>query len=336
MDPPPRVLVVGPGAIGTLVAARLQAAGTPVTLACRSPEAARFLSGKGLEATGAEGVRLRAHVPAVSDPAEVRAPAPMLVLATKCADAAPALRHWLAAASPEAPVVAMQNGVLGDELAALVPGRLVECTVSFPATLTAPGCSLQTGPGHLILGAWPGGRGPVAQRVSEAASRLAPAAPVRTSLNMAGTKWSKLLVNSCISTLGVAAGTELGPLMESPRARRAFLRVVEEGYRAGRAAGIRFEPVAGFRPALFASPVPGRQLLLRALGRRQARHRSSSLQSLERGQRTEVDFLNGHIVATARRLGIAAPVNEALVDLVHAIEEGRLHPDITNLDGLPT
>jgi 2-dehydropantoate 2-reductase len=194
--------------------------------------------------------------------------------------------------------------------------------------------SVQTGPGHLILGAWPGG--PATQAVHEAAVLLAPAASVEASANMRGVKWSKLLINSCISTLGVAAGVELSRLLEDRRARRAFLAVVEEGYRAGQAAGVRFEPVAGFRPWMFAKPLPGRHVLLRAIGHRQGRHKSSSLQSLERGQRTEVDQLNGHIVATARRNGLEAPVNAALVDLVHRIEEGTLRPDPANLAALPT
>lgn len=327
------VLVVGPGALGVLVAARLHAAGTPVVLACRTPEAARHLAEAGLEATDERGGRLRAHVPVVADPAEVEGEAHALVLATKCADAAPALRHWLPAVRPGAPVVALQNGVLGDTLASIAGARHVECTVSLPATLLGPGMSVQTGPGHLILGAWPSGAPTPA--VEGAAALLAPAAHATASRNMLGVKWSKLLINSCISTLGVAAGTELSTLLRTRRARAAFLAVAAEGHRAGRAAGVRFEPVAGFRPWMLAQPLPGRHALLRAIGRRQGRHRSSSLQSLERGQRTEVDYLNGHIVATARAHGLDAPVNKALIELVHRIEEGKLEPGLENLDSLP-
>jgi 2-dehydropantoate 2-reductase len=112
---------------------------------------------------------------------------------------------------------------------------------------------------------------------------------------MLGVKWTKLLVNSCISTLGVATGQELGVLLRAPAAQRTFLRVVEEGFAAGRADGVRFEPVSGFRPRMFAARVPGRRLLLSAVARRYRRHRSSSLQSLERGRQTEVDYLNGHV-----------------------------------------
>jgi len=327
------VLVVGPGAIGILVAARLQAAGTPVVLACRSPEAARFLAEKGLEAIDETGSRLRAHVPSVAQASDLAGPVGAIVLATKCADAAGALRHWLPAAHPDAPIVCLQNGVLGDTLAPLAGARHVECTVSFPATLVEPGMSRQTGPGHLVLGPWPNGT--ATESVKRATGLLAPVAPIEVSPNMLGIKWTKLLINSCISTLGVVSGAELGALLHDRKARVAFLAVAGEGYRVGVAAGVRFEAVAGFRPWMCAKALPGRHAMLRLVGRRQGRHRSSSLQSLERGQRTEVGFLNGHIVATGQQHGIATPMNEALVGLVHEIEEGRLKPGLGNLARLP-
>jgi 2-dehydropantoate 2-reductase len=326
------VLVVGPGALGLAVAARLQAAGTPVALACRTAESAADLAREGIVAVGPDGSEAAARPALVHRPPDLKEAPRMLVLATKCAAAEGALRTWLPRLPDEAPVVALQNGVLGDALKAVAGDRLVECTVAFPATLERPGRSRQTGPGHLVLGPWPkaGARDdPAAYRA--VAEVLAPCAPVKASANMRGVKWSKLLVNSCITTLGVATGRELGDLLRDPVAQQVFLRVVDEGYAAGRADGVQFEAVAGFRPGLFAAPVPGRRLLLAAVAAKYRRHRSSSLQSLERGQRTEVDQLNGHIVATAHRHGLEAPINEALVDLVHRIEEGRQHPDPASL-----
>lgn len=149
---------------------------------------------------------------------------------------------------------------------------------------------------------------------------------------MQGVKWTKLLINSCITSLGAGTGADLGALLHDPRARAAFLDITTEGYRAGRADGVRFEAVAGFRPGLFARPLPGRNLLLRLIARRHRRQRSSSLQSLQRGQKTEADFLNGHIVATAAKHGLQAPVNQALVSLLHDIENGRRKPSLDNLD----
>lgn len=328
------VVVVGPGAVGTIVAARLADAGTQVVLAARDAAAAKTLAA-GLEAFAPAGHVVRAQVPTVWRPDEVKAPR-MLVIATKCADAEGALRAWLPHLPEEAPVVAMQNGILGDALKPLAGHRLVECTVSFPATLEGPGRSRQTAPGGLHIGPWPRASArddPTAFRA--VAEVLSDAAPVTGSGNMLGVKWTKLAINSCITSLGVCAGVPLRDLLQDRRARLAFLAIFEEAGRAGRADGVRFERVGPLRPALFARPWPGRDALLRLVARGYGRHRSSSLQSLERGRRTEVDYLNGHIVATARRHGLDAPVNAAVVQIVHAIEAGRREPDPANLAALP-
>lgn len=325
------VLVVGPGAIGLAIAARLQAAGTPVALACRTREAAEDLARRGIVAIGPDGSRVEARPTVVHHPSGLSEPARMLVVATKCAAAEDAARTWLPSLADDAPVVAVQNGVLGDRMKAIAGDRLVECTVAFPATLESPGVSRQTGPGHLIVGPWPVAGPRDDPAAFKAVARvLADCAPVQASANMRGVKWTKLLINSCISTLGVVTGKELGVLLGDRHAQDAFLAIVEEGYAAGKADGVRFEAVSGFRPALFAARLPGRRLLLAILARKYRRHRSSSLQSLERGQRTEVDYLNGHIAATARRHGLAAPVNIALVGVVHRIEQDEARPSLVH------
>jgi 2-dehydropantoate 2-reductase len=326
------VVVVGPGAIGLAVAARLHAAGTEVVLACRTKEAAADLGRRGIVAIGHDGSRVEARPPAVWRPEDLGAPARLLVVATKCAAAVEATRTWLPALRDEAPVVAVQNGVMGDELAAVAGDRLVECTVAFPATLESPGVSRQTGPGPFVVGPWPrpGPRDDPAQ-FKAVARLLADAAPVRASANMLGTKWTKLVINSCMTTLGAVSGHDFGSLLRHKAARDAFLAIVEEAHAAGRAEGVRFEPISGFRPGVFAAPLPGRTLLLAVLARKYKRHRSSSLQSLQRGQRTEVDWLNGHIVRAAHRHGLEAPVNRALVGMLHRIEQGDEHPSMAHV-----
>lgn len=328
------VVVVGAGAIGTILAARLHAAGSEVLVAARDAAGARRLA-DGLRATGPDGSVVASRVPVVLGPDDLASSPRLLVLATKCADAEPALRSWLPHLDDEAPIVALQNGVLGDILKPLAGDRLVECTVAFPATLDAPGQATQTGPGGLHLGPWPKASprdDPAAFKA--VAQALSPACPVQGSGNMQGVKWSKLAINSCITSLGVLTGVQLGDLLADARARQAFLAIVQEAHAAGRADGVKFEAVNGFRPGLFAAPLPGRDALLRLLARKYRRHRSSSLQSLERGRRTEVDFLNGHIVTTARRHGLAAPVNQAIVEGIHAIEAGRAQPSLDHLDSL--
>ena len=62
--------------------------------------------------------------------------------------------------------------------------------------------------------------------------------------------------------------------------------------------------------------------------------RPSMLQDVLRGRRTEIDHLNGFVVGEGRRLGVATPVNEAVVALYRRHGVGRLRPDPKNLEPL--
>ncbi|MBI4610902.1 MAG: hypothetical protein HY726_18070 [Candidatus Rokubacteria bacterium] len=75
--------------------------------------------------------------------------------------------------------------------------------------------------------------------------------------------------------------------------------------------------------------------LLRLVGLRYRRLKSSMLQSLARGGKTEVDAINGVIVSWGKKHGVATPVNEALVRLVHEIEAGSRKSSPSNLDEVP-
>lgn len=338
------VLVIGPGAIGAFVAARLSKAGLPVTVACRTRQSADHVTSHGVVSVDHEGVETVARAQAVTEPEELKDPPRIVFLATKCADAVTALRRWIDVIPHDTPIVSLQNGLMGDILAPLVPGRYVDTVVHFPASLEGTARSVQTGPGGFDVGLWDvdGRRSGSPEHAALAAGVLGLAAEASLTPNIEGAKWTKLIINSAMTTLGVVGGTTLGELLGDKAARDAFLAVADEGYRAGRAEGIRFETVQRFDPARFALDGGGAikraalHTVLRILARKYTRHRSSSLQSLERGMRTEVDHLNGVIVATGRRRGVETPVNAALVDIVHDIEAGDIKPDLALMRRLPT
>lgn len=336
--------MIGPGAIGAFVAARLAAAGHPVTVACRTSRTADEIGARGLVAEDHKGKRTVADVRAVVAPEEAVAEPRIVFLATKAADAAQALATWLPHVPDHAPVVGMQNGIMAETLAPMALGRYVDTVVHFPATLVAPGHSAQTGPGGFEVGIWPADGPAVAAEahVAQTAELLSLIGPTQTTENIRGAKWTKLIINSCITSLGVMSGETLGELLKSRRARDAFLAITTEGETVGRADGVVFETVQGFHPGRLSVP-PGTSFLrrfflhqaLKTLGTRYRRHRSSSLQSLERGGRTEVDFLNGVIVRTGRAHGIGTPANRAVVDVVHDIEAGHATPGPALLERLP-
>ncbi len=319
-----KLLVIGPGAIGAWCAATI--GGThDVHLGVRSESQQQTLQAQGVIADGSRGKHRLLEVLIPED--APRASYDAVLLATKCADAAPALQSW-AAHILDAPVVSLQNGLMHSSLAPHVRGTLHDAVVCFPATLLGTGHTQRTGPGGFIIGA----------EAPSALDVLAEAGPLARSTNLVGAKWTKLVINSCITGLGAISGTGLGGLLQSRRVRELFLQLVAQGHAVGRASGIDFAPVQRFRPALFDTngPMPGavQHLALRVLGRKYRDHRSSSLQSIERGRASEVPYLNGRISEEGRRHGIATPTHDAVVAIDAAIAAGRAAPSMELLETL--
>lgn len=75
-----------------------------------------------------------------------------------------------------------------------------------------------------------------------------------------------------------------------------------------------------------------KHLFLRALGFKYRRLKSSTLQSLERGQKTEVDYLTGFITAHAKKFNIPTPVNDQVYQMIKDIEQGKTKISPANLD----
>jgi 2-dehydropantoate 2-reductase len=77
-----------------------------------------------------------------------------------------------------------------------------------------------------------------------------------------------------------------------------------------------------------------RHLMIRLIGFKYRRGKSSSLQSLERGKKTEIRYLNGYIVELGRKHGIETPINSRIVELVEEIENGQRKIEYKNFNDL--
>ncbi len=315
----PHIVIVGPGALGIVTAVRLANAAAQVTLAARSAEKARVLAGQGLRLDVVGGQSEHAMLPVVAAPEELAQPADVLIIATKCRQALAAAESWLPALSHDGILVPFQNGLMGETFAALAGERLVECVVYYPASLLATGHARLTGPGHLHFGQWPAG--PVTPAVERVAELLSPVLPTFTHADMFSVKWNKLVANSAMTSLAVISGLEMGGMMRHGVIRKVLLAVVEESLTVAKAAGATPMPLGAFDPERIVKlPRWIAGVGLRIATRKHGAYKSSGQQSLERGEPTEVDYLNGRVFEEAARLGLPAPLNGALVSAVHEVE----------------
>ena len=116
-------------------------------------------------------------------------------------------------------------------------------------------------------------------------------------------------------------------VIEDPAGRAALLAVWGEGCRVGAAQGLELDEVLGIQPAaLLADDAREVDEALQTVARLAGATKASMLQDVERGLRTEVDVINGAVVERARELGLEAPANAQVVELVHAYERGELRP----------
>jgi 2-dehydropantoate 2-reductase len=321
-----RTLIVGIGALGGVIAARLRAAGAQVSLATRTAEAATRLDASGLRVTGVGG---EAHV-AVDKVAPLDgygpsgAPFDLILLATKAREAtelAPRLPRLLA---PDGTLLPIQNGGVAQLLAErLREPRVLGGLSNLGATMTAAGVYEQRNAGHLLVGELGGGVSERAERVQRWLSR---GVEVRVTPNILGAVWSKLLLNCSVTTIGAVAGRTMREYIASPEGRALFDRTYDETLSVATASGARPErmivdPVPPARPSAAYEAWLGQVIA----GYGDAK--SSMLQDFERRRPTEIGFINGYVVEIGRRLGVATPVNVAIVELVEAITRGERVPD---------
>jgi 2-dehydropantoate 2-reductase len=137
--------------------------------------------------------------------------------------------------------------------------------------------------------------------------------------------WGKLLIN-----LNNAVSALSGRTLIEELKQRDYRRVVAASQREGlallRQAGIKPAKVGPVPPRLLPAVIASPDWLFRNLFLKgwkiDARARSSMADDLAAGRKTEVDYINGELVALAERLGRDAPVNRKIVDLVRAAEAG--------------
>jgi 2-dehydropantoate 2-reductase len=258
----------------------------------------------------------------------------LVVLATKAQDALAAAERVAALLAPEGTLLPIQNGAVPRLLADRLGGDLVLGGLSnLGATMVAPGVYEQRNAGHLLVGELAGGGSERALRV---AAWLGRGIPVRATPNVEGAIWSKLLLNCSVTTLGAVAGRTMRGYLAIPEGREAFDRAYDEALAVALASGARPERmlVDPVPPGWSGRSVPSadHEAWLAGVVAGYGDVKPSMLQDLERGRHTEIDFINGHVVALGRRFGVPTPVNEAIVDTVHALERGELAPALALLE----
>ena len=327
---------MGAGAIGGVSAALIKQAGyDDLELVCKHTDLAGQIREKGLKITGIKG-DCNVKMNAVATIPEMSGPKDLVLLATKANDCIAAAQDLLPFLKPDSVVVSFQNGISEPALAhVLGKDRVIGCVVGWGASHETPGELEVTSEGEFVIGHLDGQTDDRLVSVQRMLSRVN---PTRITANIMGELYAKLIINACINSLGVIGGVRLGTLLSDKRARTVFVLIMREALAVAQAMGIKVEPAAGGKLNYYAFLGDGvwarmkRDLTIRLMGVKYSRIKSSSLQSLERGRPTEIDFLNGYICDNGRGKGVQTPANDTVKKLVYEIEAGIRPMAMDNLD----
>jgi 2-dehydropantoate 2-reductase len=333
-----KIAVVGAGAIGGISAAFIKKAGWDPVLVCKHQQTADISASPGIHVSGTRGdhtVALKAvqHISDLSGPQDVA------LLATKANDCQEAARALLPFLKSESLVVSLQNGICEDALAEIIGReRLVGCVVGWGATHRGPAELEATSEGEFVIGTIDHKPD---DRLASIRQLLDAVYPTRISDNIMGELYAKLIINACINSLGVIGGVKLGRLLANQKARHIIFELMHEAMSVAEAMQINVAPAGGgkldYYKLLAGKGMQAdlkRYLTIRIIGFKYRKIKSSSWQSLERGRRTEIDYLNGYICEKGKAFGVTTPLNEAVRTMVVEIENGKRPMSLKNLDEL--
>lgn len=301
-----RLVVIGPGALGLLMACRLSQAGAQVSLLDYRPQRAQKLAQEGVYLEDQAGEH-HFSLPADTQ-AQVLGQCDLALVCVKAYQTQVVAQELGRHLGPGARVLTVQNGAGNVETLGQAVGleRVLGGITSEGATLLAQGRVRHAGQGQTHLGPALGQPDDFCGRVVElfqgAGFETAPATGVANLI------WTKLVINVGINALTAILDVNNGVLLELESAGALMERAVGEAVAVGRATGIEF---------LHQDMLAATQ----EVARRTAGNISSMRQDVAARRRTEIDYINGAVCRKGRELSLATPVNETLSDLVRAIED---------------
>lgn len=341
-----RIAIVGAGALGGYVGGSLAQLGHDITLIDPWPENIETIRARGLELDGVtpeEKFTVKSaktlHLTEVQSLSKT--PVDIAMVAMKSYDTAWATALIAPYLAADGFVVSLQNCLNEETIAGIVGwGRTVGAVASIISVdMHEAGRIRRTvakgGDKHTVFRIGePHGR--ITRRVEELADWFRGIDSAKVTANLWGERWSKLVANAMGNGVSAASGLSSADCARNDTIRRLQIRIAGEGIRVGQALGYPLEKIRGLDPERIALAAEGNAAALAeteaALSPKPGANpradiqRPSMAQDIRKGRRTEIDAMNGFIAAQGVSVGIAAPANVKLTEIVTRVERGELKP----------
>ena len=300
-----KTVMMGAGAMGSLFGGLLARSGEEVWLVGNTKEQINTICSAGLTFEEKEKLQI-IPMNATADVTSV-GKADLVIFFVKTYDTEGAVSDSLVLEKEDTIFLTLQNGLGNEEVICKKIDRkkVMLGITGHGATLLRPGHIRHAGWGKTFVGE-------LDHRITDRATRIAQMfckAGIETeaSPNIHDHVWGKLLVNAGINALTALTGFKNGQLVDYPETARLMEKLVFEATEVARRKGVHIEedPIERVRKAAEAT----------------RENRSSMGQDFDHRRKTEIDAINGAVVREAQPLGIPVPFNQAVTDLVKAIEK---------------
>ncbi|MBL25344.1 MAG: 2-dehydropantoate 2-reductase [Rhodospirillaceae bacterium] len=343
-----KIAIVGAGAVGSKVGGHMLANGEDVTFIDGWPDHVEKINKDGLYMTGntpEEEMTVQGRALHLTDVQELAKEDPIDIafVSMKSYDtewATQLIKPYLA---PDGFIVSLQNCMNEEFIAAIVGWGKVMGTIAAKISVQMPG------PGHVHRNGPIMGNSHTVFRVGEPHGRITPRAEEVAQLcgycdsylvttNLWGERWTKLVMNSSSNPMAAASGLSSTAISEDADLRKVKIHLAAEAIEVGRAAGFNLEKLHGIDCGQWTKALDGDKAAYAEIeedyiemGKKgNPDGRPSMGQDMQKGRRTEIDFMNGLVCMKAREFGLKTPVNDGIVEAAKMVEKdpSKATPDL--------
>lgn len=293
-----KIAIMGAGAVGCYYGALLALAGHEVCLIGR-PALVEAVTQRGLlfeTSEGKQSIKISAALGA-----EAIAGVDIVLVCVKSPDTKAAGLQMRPHLSPDTAVLSLQNGISNAETLSDILGQEVIPVVVYAAVeMAGVGHVRHKGRGELILGS--GARAEVAAQIlADSGVKLEVSDQAQAAL------WTKFIVNCVVNGISALSRQPYGVIAAQEGAEALMKGLMEECLALAKAEGIAM-------PHNFWLNIQG---IITGMPQQY----SSTAQDVLRGKISEIDQLNGEVVARAKRYDLAVPFNNAVWVLTRLAQE---------------
>ena len=338
-----RIAIMGPGAVGSYVGAFLVKNDEDVTFIDMWPEHVETMRKQGLRASGSQGdFTVPVKAMHLTDAQGITEPFDYAFITVKSYDTGWATHFIKRYVKPDGFFVSLQN-CWNDPVIGNIVGsdRELGCIASHIEVALWE-------PGHVIRGGEPGrDHGHVVFRIGEQNGQITPRAKMLAEKldvvdaayatdNLWGERWAKLCQNGMGNAISAMSTLGSQDMAQDPRCRLIRIHLAKEGAQVGLAQGLKVVDMNGKPAQMWAEADKGDvfEELDDFMSQRGGRVNwlASMAQDVKKGRHSEIDYMNGLICQKGREVGVPTPFNDAIVEVMHGIDDGSIKPDPSTVD----